>query len=124
MRTGLVRETDFARDYIAQLGTALDMEAIRASGLRIGVDPLGGAAVHYWARIAEHYRLNLTVVNPRVDPAFAFMTGGAVALLVRAATAGMRLSAVGSICGGLIAALMAWILLFSEGYRLRGWDQG
>lgn len=74
MRTGLVRETDFARDYIAQLGTALDMEAIRASGLRIGVDPLGGAAVHYWARIAEHYRLNLTVVNPRVDPAFAFMT--------------------------------------------------
>ncbi|MGC8760502.1 MAG: phosphoglucomutase (alpha-D-glucose-1,6-bisphosphate-dependent) [Bryobacteraceae bacterium] len=74
MRTGLVRETDFARDYIAQLGMVLDMEAIRASGLRIGVDPLGGAAVHYWARIAERYGLNLTVVNPRVDPAFAFMT--------------------------------------------------
>ncbi|MCS7041940.1 MAG: phosphoglucomutase (alpha-D-glucose-1,6-bisphosphate-dependent) [Bryobacteraceae bacterium] len=74
MRSGQVRKLDFAGDYIAQLGEAIDMDAIRASGLRIGVDPLGGAAVDYWARISERYGLNLTVVNPGVDPAFGFMT--------------------------------------------------
>lgn len=74
LRSGLVRRADFAADYIAQLADAVDLEAVRGSGLRIGVDPLGGAAVDYWGRIAEQYRLQLTVVNPRVDPAFAFMT--------------------------------------------------
>lgn len=74
LRSGRVHGIDFAQGYISQLGEVIDMEAIRSAGLRIGVDPLGGAAVHYWARIAERYGLNLTVVNPRVDPAFSFMT--------------------------------------------------
>lgn len=74
LRSGRVHGVDFAQGYIWQLGEVIDMEAIRSAGLRIGVDPLGGAAVHYWARIAERYGLNLTVVNPRVDPAFSFMT--------------------------------------------------
>ena len=52
----------------------LDMEVIRSSGIRMGVDPLGGAGVHYWARIAELYRLDLSVVNDEVDPTFRFMT--------------------------------------------------
>ena len=52
----------------------IDFDAIRASGIRMGVDPLGGAGVHYWARIAEHYRLDLTVVSEQVDPTFSFMT--------------------------------------------------
>ena len=50
------------------------MDAIRAAKIRIGVDPLGGAGVHYWARIAERYRLDLTVVSDEVDPTFRFMT--------------------------------------------------
>jgi phosphoglucomutase len=74
LRSGHVRGIDFAQAYIADLGDVIDMDAIRAASLRIGVDPLGGAAVQYWARIAEQYKLNLTVVNPRVDPAFSFMT--------------------------------------------------
>jgi phosphoglucomutase len=65
---------DFASDYIADLAGVIDMEAIRKANLRIGVDPLGGAAVAYWQPIAERYGLNIEVVNPRVDPAFAFMT--------------------------------------------------
>ncbi len=50
------------------------MQAIRASGIRMGVDPLGGAGVHYWPRIAQRYGLDLTVISERVDPTFAFMT--------------------------------------------------
>jgi phosphoglucomutase len=69
-----VRAEDFAADYIADLAKVIDMEAIRKANLRIGVDPLGGAAVAYWQPIAERYGLNIEVVNPRVDPAFAFMT--------------------------------------------------
>jgi len=65
---------DLMGGYIADLGSVIDMEAIRRAGLRIGVDPMGGAAVAYWRPIAEHYGLDLTVVNPAVDPAFAFMT--------------------------------------------------
>ena len=52
----------------------IDMDAIRAAGLRLGVDPLGGAAVHYWEPIADRYGLDITVVNPAVDPTFRFMT--------------------------------------------------
>lgn len=74
LRSGHVHRIDFAQAYIADLGDVINMDAIRAASLRIGVDPLGGAAVHYWARIAEQYKLNLAVVNPRVDPAFSFMT--------------------------------------------------
>jgi phosphoglucomutase len=65
---------DLMSGYIADLAKVIDMEAIRRAGLRIGVDPMGGAAVAYWRPIAEHYGLDLTVVNPAVDPAFAFMT--------------------------------------------------
>ena len=68
------RQVDLMTDYIADLGKVIDMEAIRRAGLRIGVDPMGGAAVAYWQPIAERYGLDLTVVNPAVDPAFAFMT--------------------------------------------------
>ena len=68
-----VRETDMRRDYIDDLGQVLDMEAIAASGLHIGADPLGGATVEYWGRIAERYRLNLDVVNKDVDPTFRFI---------------------------------------------------
>jgi phosphoglucomutase len=64
---------DFVTPYVTDLSAVLDMEAIRASGVRIGVDPLGGATVGYWGPIAEHYGLNLTVVNPAVDPTFRFV---------------------------------------------------
>ena len=67
-------QEDFVEAYVADLGAVIDMEAIRQAGLKIGVDPLGGAAVAYWNPIAEKYGLNIEVVNPRVDPAFAFMT--------------------------------------------------
>ena len=67
-------QEDFVEAYVADLGAVIDMEAIRRAGLKIGVDPLGGAAVAYWRPIAEKYGLNIEVVNPRVDPAFAFMT--------------------------------------------------
>jgi len=67
-------EEDFAAPYIADLGSVIDMEAIRAAKLKIGVDPLGGAAVNYWKPIAAHYGFDIELVNPRVDPAFGFMT--------------------------------------------------
>jgi len=65
---------DLMTPYIVDLGNVIDMAAIRQANLRIGVDPLGGAAVAYWQPIAEHYGLNIEVVNTKVDPAFAFMT--------------------------------------------------
>ncbi len=65
---------DYVRPYVEALGSVLDMEAIKAKGVKIGVDPLGGASVHYWEPIKERYGLDLTVVNPRVDPTFSFMT--------------------------------------------------
>jgi phosphoglucomutase len=68
------REHDYLGAYVADLGNVLDFELIRASGLRMGVDPLGGAGVHYWARIAERYRIDLDVVSEQVDPTFAFMS--------------------------------------------------
>ncbi len=69
-----VQAVDFAAGYIAALDQVIDMEAIRNAKLKIGVDPLGGAAVAYWQPIAERYGLDIDVVNPRVDPAFGFMT--------------------------------------------------
>ena len=65
---------DYLNAYIADLGNVLDMEAIRGAKIRMGVDPLGGAGVHYWGPIAERYGLDLTVVNEAVDPTFRFMT--------------------------------------------------
>jgi len=65
---------DFLNAYVGDLGSVLDMHAIRGANIRMGVDPLGGAGVHYWGPIAERYGLNLTVVNEAVDPTFRFMT--------------------------------------------------
>jgi phosphoglucomutase len=65
---------DFLGDYVAALDRVVDMPAIRDAGIRIGADPLGGASVAYWGEIAGHYGLDLTVVNPEVDPTFRFMT--------------------------------------------------
>ena len=68
------RPHDFTGAFVSGLGEILDMEAIRGSGVRIGVDPLGGSAVAYWGPVAERYGLDLTVVNDAVDPTFRFMT--------------------------------------------------
>lgn len=65
---------DFVDAYVGDLDSALDLQAIRDAGVRMGVDPLGGAGVHYWGAIAERYRLDLTVVNEAVDPTFRFLT--------------------------------------------------
>jgi phosphoglucomutase len=68
------RSHDYLGIYVADLGNVIDMEVIRGAHVRMGVDPLGGAGVHYWARIAERYKLDLSVVNDAVDPTFRFMT--------------------------------------------------
>ncbi len=68
------RPHDFLGGYVADLPNVVDLEAIRAAGLRIGVDPMGGASVGYWAAIAERHGLDITVVNTRIDPTFGFMT--------------------------------------------------
>ena len=65
---------DYLKSYIDDLGSVVDMEVIRSSKIRLGVDPLGGAGVHYWQPIAERYGLDLTVVDKQVDQAFRFMT--------------------------------------------------
>jgi phosphoglucomutase len=64
---------DYMGGYVADLGSVVDLDAVRGSRLALGVDPLGGAGVHYWAMIGERYRLPLTVVSDVVDPTFAFM---------------------------------------------------
>ena len=65
---------DYIRPYVADLGSVVDMALIKSSGVKIGIDPLGGAAVHYWQPIIEHYGIDATVVNDVVDPTFRFMT--------------------------------------------------
>jgi phosphoglucomutase len=65
---------DFITPYVNTLGEVIDMDAIKAAGVRIGIDPLGGAALPYWQPVKERYDLDLTVVNPKVDPQFGFMT--------------------------------------------------
>jgi len=74
LRSPTTFQRDFARAYIDDLKSVIDMDAIRSAGLRLGVDPLGGAGVGYWQPIAETYGLNITVVNDKVDPQFGFMT--------------------------------------------------
>jgi phosphoglucomutase len=73
-KAATTHEHDYIDSYARDLGKVVDMEAIRAAGVRIGVDPLGGAGVHYWGAIADRYKLALTVVNDQVDPTFRFMT--------------------------------------------------
>ena len=65
---------DFLGSYVSDLPAVLDLDAVRSAGVRIGADPLGGASVGYWGRIAEQHRLDLTVVNPLADPTWRFMT--------------------------------------------------
>jgi len=67
-------QQDFVLPYVNDLRNVVDMEAIRAAGLELAVDPLGGAAVHYWEPINAVYKLSIAVVNPQVDPTFSFMT--------------------------------------------------
>ena len=74
LRAPTTHRHDYLGSYVADLGNVVDLDAVRDAKVRMGVDPLGGAGVHYWARIAEHYRLDLTVVSDLVDPTFRFMT--------------------------------------------------
>jgi phosphoglucomutase len=74
IKAGTTHQDDFILPYVNDLKNVIDMDAIRSSGLKLGVDPLGGAAVHYWGPINEIYGLNINVVNPKVDPTFSFMT--------------------------------------------------
>ncbi len=73
-KAGTTREHDYLNTYVADLASVIDFDIIRGAGVHMGVDPLGGAGVHYWAPIAERYKLDLTVVSEAVDPQFAFMT--------------------------------------------------
>jgi phosphoglucomutase len=73
-KSSCVHARDYRTPYITDLANVVDLEAVRAAGVRIGIDPLGGAAVHYWAPIIERYGLSATVVNDAVDPTFRFMT--------------------------------------------------
>jgi phosphoglucomutase len=74
LRSPTTHRHDYLGSYVADLGNVIDMDVIRAAGIRMGVDPLGGAGVHYWAPIAERYKLDLTVVSDVVDPTFSFMS--------------------------------------------------
>jgi phosphoglucomutase len=74
LQAATTHQEDFVLPYVKDLKNVIDMEAIRSAGLKLGVDPLGGAAVHYWGPINEIYGLQVNVVNPKVDPTFSFMT--------------------------------------------------
>jgi phosphoglucomutase len=73
-KQGTVHLYDYVGPYVADLGNVVDLAAIKSAGIRLGIDPLGGAAVHYWQPIIERYGINATVVNDLVDPTFRFMT--------------------------------------------------
>ena len=74
LKASTTHEHDYVQAYVEDLENVIDMDAITAAGLKIGVDPMGGAGVAFWEPIAERYSLDLEVVNPRVDPTFSFMT--------------------------------------------------
>jgi len=74
LRADTTHQLDFVMPYVKDLRNVVDMEAIRGAGLKLAVDPLGGAAVHYWEPINAIYKLDIAVVNPKVDPSFSFMT--------------------------------------------------
>jgi phosphoglucomutase len=73
-KAGNVHRHDYVGPYVADLGNVVDMDAIRSSGVKIGIDPLGGASVHYWRPIIERYGLAATIVSEAIDPTFRFMT--------------------------------------------------
>jgi phosphoglucomutase len=74
LKASTTHAEDFVTPYVEDLGNVIDLEAIRSAGLKIGVDPLGGAAAAYWQPVAERYGIDIAVVNPKIDPTFAFMT--------------------------------------------------
>ncbi|MGY4303038.1 phosphoglucomutase [Bradyrhizobium sp. USDA 4369] len=74
MQRGSVHPYDYITPYVADLANTVDLDAIKAAGVKIGIDPLGGAAIAYWAPLIERYGLNATIVNDLVDPTFRFMT--------------------------------------------------
>ena len=74
MQADTVQAIDYIQPYVDDLANVVNLAAIADAGLKIGVDPMGGAGIHYWAPIAERYGLNIEVVNPKVDPTFSFMT--------------------------------------------------
>ena len=73
-QTSTTHEQDFITPFVTSLSQVVDMDIIKAEGIRIGADPMGGSGVHFWGPIAEKYGLNMEVVNPEVDPTFGFMT--------------------------------------------------
>lgn len=73
MASGHVKEQDLVQPFVEGLADIVDMAAIQKAGLKLGVDPLGGSGIEYWKRIAEHYKLDLTIVNDHVDQTFRFM---------------------------------------------------
>jgi len=74
LKASTTHQYDYLNTYIADLGNVINMDIIRNGNIRMGVDPLGGAGIHYWEPIAEYYKLNLSVLNKEVDPTFRFMT--------------------------------------------------
>jgi phosphoglucomutase len=74
LKASTTHAQDFVVPYVDDLANVVDLEAIRSAGVKIGVDPLGGAAAAYWEPLAERYGVDITVVNPKIDPTFAFMT--------------------------------------------------
>jgi phosphoglucomutase len=74
LRRPTTHQADFISPYVQDLPAVVDLEAIRGAGVKIGVDPLGGASLHYWEQIHSRFKLELTIVNPKVDPTFSFMT--------------------------------------------------
>ena len=74
LKASTTHEQDFVMPYVEDLANVVDLEAIRSAGVKIGIDPLGGAAAAYWEPVAERYGIDITVVNPNIDPTFSFMT--------------------------------------------------
>ena len=74
LKAATTHQYDYITPYVADLGNVINMDVLRSSNIRMGVDPLGGAGVHYWQPIADKYKLNMTVLNTHVDPTFRFMT--------------------------------------------------
>jgi phosphoglucomutase len=74
LKTSTTHAEDFVTAYVEDLANVIDLEAIRSAGVKIGIDPLGGAAAAYWQPVVDRYGIDITVVNPKIDPTFAFMT--------------------------------------------------
>ena len=74
LRAATTHASDFVTSYVEDLANVVDLDAIRSAGVKIGIDPLGGAAAAYWQPVVERYGLDITIVNPKIDPTFGFMT--------------------------------------------------